>query len=342
MRAAVLRNGEMVVDEVAEPVPGAGQVLVDVLACGICGSDLHFVRHGRTMVELAADAMPMPMTLDFDRDIVMGHEFAAAVLEAGPDTVAPASGTVVTSIPVLLEPTGIKNLAYSNDYPGAYAERMLLSAAMLLEVPKGLAPEHAALTEPMAVGVHAVNKSGIKPGEAAVVLGCGPVGLAVIASLKLHGIETIVAADFSPARRLLASTMGATEVVDPKDEPAVEAWRRVDGRHTLVIFEAVGVTGMLGAAMRDAPPAARICVVGVCMEEDRIIPFHGIGKELNVQFALGYDPGEFGATLRHIAEGDFDVAPLITGTVDIAGVPAAFDELASPDKHAKILVRPRR
>jgi threonine dehydrogenase-like Zn-dependent dehydrogenase len=136
--------------------------------------------------------------------------------------------------------------------------------------------------------------------------------------------------------------MGATEVVDPKDEPGIEAWRRVDGRRTLVIFEAVGVTGMLGAAMRDAPPASRICVVGVCMEEDRIIPFHGIGKELNLQFVLAYDLIEFGATLRHIAEGDFDVAPLITGTVDIAGVPGAFDALASPDHHAKILVEPSR
>ena len=78
------------------------------------------------------------------------------------------------------------------------------------------------------------------------------------------------------------------------------------------------------------------------MEEDRIIPFHGIGKELNLQFVLGYDPIEFGATLRHIAEGDFDVAPLITGSVDVAGVPAAFDALASPDEHAKILVEPHR
>lgn len=332
----------MVVDEVPEPVPTQGQVLVDVLACGICGSDLHFVKHGQTMVDLAAEAMPMPMKLDFGRDIVMGHEFAAAVVEAGPDTQAPPAGTVVTSIPVLLGPAGIENLAYSNDATGGYAERMVLSAPMLLEVPNGLSPQHAALTEPMAVGLHAVNKSGVKPGEAAVVLGCGPVGLAVIASLKLKGIDVIVAADFSPARRALAATMGATEVVDPNEEPAVEAWRRVDGRRTLVIFEAVGVTGMLGAVMRDAPPASRICVVGVCMEEDRIIPFHGIGKELNIQFVLAYDLIEFGATLRHIAEGDFDVAPLITGTVDIAGVPGAFDALASPDHHAKILVEPGR
>jgi threonine dehydrogenase-like Zn-dependent dehydrogenase len=106
------------------------------------------------------------------------------------------------------------------------------------------------------------------------------------------------------------------------------------------VFEAVGVPGMIDQAMRDAPKDAQIMVVGVCMELDNIRPMRGIGKELTIRFALGYDPMEFGGTLQNIAEGKIDVVPLITGSVGIDGVPQAFVDLADPEAHAKILVEP--
>jgi threonine dehydrogenase-like Zn-dependent dehydrogenase len=217
---------------------------------------------------------------------------------------------------------------------------MLLSAPMLLEVPNGLDPRRAALTEPMAVGLHAVNRSNIKPGEGALVLGCGPVGLAVIAALKLRGIEPIVASDFSPARRQTAAAMGAHEAVDPAGESAFDAWSRTGGGRPLVVFEAIGVPGIIDGVLRDAPPQSRVVVVGVCMQRDTITPFFGIGKELNIQFVLGYDPMEFADTLRLIAEGEMDVDPLITGEVPLDGVPGAFEELGNPERHCKILVVP--
>ncbi len=277
--------------------------------------------------------------LDFGRDIFMGHEFAAEVLEVGPDTQSFAAGTIVTSIPILLSMTGIEPIVYSNGTVGGYAERMLLSAPMLLEVPNGLDPRHAALTEPMAVGLHAVNKSRIEPGEGALVLGCGPVGIAVIAALKQKGIEPIVTADYSPARRALATAMGAHEAVDPDAEPSFVAWARA-GRGPLVVFEAIGVPGIIDGALRDAPAQSRIVVVGVCMEPDSITPFWAVSKELNLQFVLGYDPTEFAGSLRSIAEGEIDVTPIITGEVGIDGVAGAFDELGDPDRHCKILVVP--
>jgi threonine dehydrogenase-like Zn-dependent dehydrogenase len=211
---------------------------------------------------------------------------------------------------------------------------------MLQIVPNGLDPRHAALTEPMAVGLHAVNRSNIASGEGALVLGCGPVGQAVIAALALRGIEPIVAADFSATRRQLALRMGAHVAVDPREEPAFDAWRRVGGMKELVAFEAIGVPGIIDEAFRVAPPRTRLVVVGVCMEADSITPFFAIGKELSVQFVLGYDPMEFAATLRSIAEGEIDVSPMITGEVGLDGVGDAFDELAHPDRHCKILVVP--
>ena len=339
MRAAVMRNRTMVVADVPEPVPGPGQVLVETIACGICGSDLHALLHAEKLME-SAKASGAPFVFDIERDVVMGHEFSARVLTPGAGVTNVKAGDVVVSLPVILKADGFEGIGYSNQYPGGYAERMLLTAVLCLPVPAGLDPRHAALTEPMAVGIHAVAKSGIATGDAAIVLGCGPVGLAVIAALKLAGIEPIVAADFSPARRAFAGGLGAHHVVDPREETAIAAWQRIDGKRPLVIYEAVGVPGMLDSAMRDAPRGARILVVGVCMETDSIWPMVGINKELSIQFVLGYTPEEFTRTLGHIASGDIDVAPLITGEVGIAGVPEAFRTLANPDAHAKILVEP--
>ena len=345
MRAVALRDGELVVrDDVPEPVPAFGQVLVQVKACGICGSDLHFTKHGGTMLALGREMEGAPAMggepVDLSRDVFMGHEFAAEVLEVGPGTEAPEPGTLVTAIPVMFDANGVSNLAYTNDYPAGYGERMLLSAPLLNPVPAGLDARHAALTEPTAVGLHAVNRSGIAAGEGAVVLGCGPVGLAVVAVLAQRGIEPIVAADFSPTRRAMAQAMGAHEVVDPATETAFDAWARAGGARQLVVFEAVGVPGMIDDAMRRAPMRSRILVVGVCMERDAITPFFGIPKELEVRFSFGYDPGEFAESLRAIAEGELDVTPMITGEVDLDGVPGAFDDLSHPDEHCKILVVP--
>lgn len=341
VRAAVARRSRLVVTDVADPVPGAGEALVAVKACGICGSDLHTLTHAEALLEVA-QATGNPTEFDPIADFVMGHEFSAEVLELGPETDgAPAApGDLVVSLPVILGASGMAALGFDNDYPGAYAERMLLTSAICLKVPDGLDARRAALTEPMAVGRHAVNRSGITPGDAALVHGCGPLGLAAIAWLRVEGIEPIVAADFSPRRRALAATLGAHEVVDPAVEPAIEAWRRIDGVRPLVIFEAVGVPGMLDRITRDAPLQARVCVIGVCMENDTMLPLLPVVKELTFQFAFGYDPLEFTQTLEVIAEGRLDVEPMISGTVGLDGVPEAFAALAQPDDHVKILVEP--
>ena len=340
MKAAVMRGRSLVVEEIDDPEAKPGEVLVKTLACGICGSDLHTLQHAEQMVQLSVES-GAPFVMDLERAVVMGHEFCAEVLELGPDVgTGVAVGDRIVSIPMVIGKGGVQSVGYSNDYPGGYGELMALSSMLAIKVPNGLSTEWAALTEPMAVGRHAVSRSGIAPGKAAVVIGCGPVGLAVIADLRLRGIEPIVAADFSPARRALATAMGATEVVDPAVEAVVDAWRRVDGSKSLVLFEAVGVPGLLDSAMTAAPRGARVVVVGVCMEPDSIRPMVGIAKELDVSFALGYSYEEFAGTLRSIAEGELDVAPLITGRVGVGGVPQAFADLANPEAHCKILVIP--
>jgi threonine dehydrogenase-like Zn-dependent dehydrogenase len=332
-----MRDQKLVVTEVPDPVPGPGEVLVETIACGICGSDLHALKHGDQMRDIAA-ASGFPSQMD--GDVVMGHEFSARVVELGPGAAGVDVGDVVVSIPMVLTQEGPTAVGYSIKYPGGYAERMVLSPPFCVKVPEGLDPRHAALTEPMAVGVHAANKANMQPGEGAIVLGCGPIGLATIAGLRLNGVETIIAADFSPARRKLATHMGATVVTDPRETTAFDAWTEAAGARTPVIFEAIGVKGMLDEIMLWAPRNARIIIAGVCMEPDTIRPLIAVGKEISLHFVLGYDPMEFRNTLGYIASKEIDVGPLITGEVGIDGVPQAFEDLGDPETHAKILVEP--
>jgi threonine dehydrogenase-like Zn-dependent dehydrogenase len=207
-------------------------------------------------------------------------------------------------------------------------------------VPDGVSTEQAALTEPMAVGLHAVQKARPGPDDAPLVIGCGPVGLAVIAALKLLDVRPIVAADFSSRRREMALAIGADVVVDPAASTPWQRWRETAAGRPALVFECVGVPGVLDQLMAAAPRNARIVVVGVCMEADTIFPMLGIVKELNLQFVLGYTQDEFAATLGHIAAGRVVTAPLITGRVGLDGVPGAFEALASPERHAKIMVQP--
>ncbi|HET9891363.1 MAG TPA: zinc-binding dehydrogenase [Mycobacterium sp.] len=337
MRAAVLRDGRMVYrDDVPDPIPEAGQVLVGVRACGICGSDLHFAAHGAQVLEMSDRVAggSGAMHVDLNHDVFMGHEFSAEILEAGPDTETHPPGTLVTSLPVLLSAKGVQPIVYSNSTVGGYAERMLLSAPLLLPIPNGLDFKHASLTEPMAVGLHAVNKSNIAPGETALVLGCGPIGIAIVAALRAKGVEDIVASDFSPKRRELSTAMGAHQALDPAQGSPFDTVKPA------VVFEAVGVPGIIDDVMLRARPGTRLVVAGVCMQPDTVHPFFAIAKEINVQFVLAYTPDEFGDSLRALAEGSIDVAPLITGEVGLDAVGAAFDDLADPERHCKILVTP--
>jgi 2-desacetyl-2-hydroxyethyl bacteriochlorophyllide A dehydrogenase len=339
MKAAIFRGGDIVVGEVPEPKPAMGQVLVKTLACGICGSDLHAAKHAPHMVEMSR-RIPGRVPMDLSRDIVFGHEFCCEVIDYGPDTERRLKpGTRACAMPVMPRDGVNMTVGYSNDYPGGYGERMVLSAPLLLEVPNGLATEHAALTEPLAVGVHAVAKAALTGEDAPLVVGCGPVGLAAIVGLRLRGIRPIVAADFSPKRRELAAKMGADIVIDPRKESPYA--KLAPGRRS-VIFECVGVPGLIQQIFEAAPRDARIVVAGVCMEPDRIEPLFAIVKELNVQFVLGYTPEEFAHCLRLLAEGEVDADALITGKVGLADVKSAFEVLANPERHTKILVEPWR
>ena len=343
MKAAILRDGQMVVEEVPDPTPGPGQVLVEPIACGICGSDLHTVKHVHDIVAAASDIETSGFAddLDPDRDVFMGHELSCRVLAVGEGVEGIAEGQEFAAQPFVNTPAGFRVIGYHNELPAGYCDQLLLSPQALVSIPNGLDPRIAALTEPMAVGLRAVKDSQIEPGRVALVAGAGPVGLAIIAALSTMGIEAIVASDFSLSRRELAQQMGAGRVIDPATHSLIDAWREIgDGTTPPVYFDAVGVPGMIDALMQEAPERSQILVAGMCIPPDTFRPFIGVYKSLNLQFTLGWSQSDFLTSLSNLAEGRIDGSALITGEVDLDGVPQAFADLSQPDTHVKILVRP--
>ena len=293
MRAAVARQGQLICEEIDELTPQAGQVLVKTLCCGICGSDLHALHHLDDMAAAAKRTGGGLAGFDPSKGMVFGHEFCAEVLDYAPgDAHRLKAGTRVVTVPVLFGAEGVASIGYSNTYPGGFAERMLLSDALLLPVPNGLSDRQAAMTEPFAVGAHAVARAAIDQDSAALVVGCGPVGLAVIASLKAKGYGPVAAADFSPARRAMAERMGADIVIDPAKESPHTKWSdmgvpasgaeqmmvRMMGKtpKRAIVFECVGSPGVLQSLIEAAPGGSQIIVAGVhAWSPTRSGPLHG-------------------------------------------------------------------
>jgi threonine dehydrogenase-like Zn-dependent dehydrogenase len=356
VRAAITTGDRLEIRDVEDPEPGPGQVLVRSVACGICGSDLHALRHMSRFADLVRRS-GASSTLQPGSEVIFGHEMCAEVLDYGPGSEHPLPiGSLVCSIPILLGERGPEPLGYSDRFPGGLAERMLLQEMFLLPVPEGLDAVQASLTEPLAVGEHAVAVSDAGPGDICMVIGCGPVGLAVIAALKARGLGPVIAADFSSRRRQLAEVVGADEVVDPAATSPHSRWSDLGVPRTMperigaemlgvpandaVVFEAVGVPGILQGIIDEAPPRSRVVVVGVCMETDAIEPFVAVTKELELRFVFGYSAAEFAATLARLESGAVPTDELVTSVVALDDVADAFEALARPDEHGKIVVRP--
>lgn len=386
MRAVVCHETRLELAELPTPEPGRGQVLIDVARCGICGSDLHARHHCDELAEVLEQA-GYPDFMRSSERVVFGHEFSGTVAEygAGCRKQAPA-GAPVVALPLLRADGKPHAIGLSTHALGAYAEHIIVEESLMLPVPNGLSLEHAALTEPMAIAWHAVRRGDVGKRDVAIVIGCGPIGLAVITMLRARGVKRIVASDFSPVRRALALRCGAEVAVDPLQEspyvlaakkgkqiPTIPAavelaietteklrrlplpwhhvWRAAqtlglaDPPHP-IIFECVGVPGIIDGIIAEAPMFSRVVVVGVCMGSDAIRPSMAINKEIDLRFVVGYTPLEFRDTLHLLADGKVDPTSLLTGTTGLPGVETAFDALGdlsgSGSAHAKILIDPKR
>jgi (R,R)-butanediol dehydrogenase/meso-butanediol dehydrogenase/diacetyl reductase len=333
MKAAVLETGgTLATREVPPPRLEGGDLLLRVDACGICGSDLHMIH-----------SLPPGS--------IMGHEFTGEVIEVGEGVEKWRSGDRVVALPFFacwkcehcasgngMFCTGLRGIGLG-DLPGAYAELVRVQPESCLRIPVGMDSRLAALTEPLAVGLHGVRRSRLASGDTCVIFGAGPIGLATLLSARALGANAIVS-DRSAGRREIAARLGATATVDPRKDDLADAARALAADGPSVVFECVGVKGLLQDAMSLAPLHAEIVVLGVCMGTDEIFPISGILKELDVRFAIGYTKAEFAEALSALESGGAAAAAMITDVVDLDGAPDAFRELLAPSTQCKVLIAP--
>jgi threonine dehydrogenase-like Zn-dependent dehydrogenase len=317
-------------DEVAEPEPGPRDAVIRVAACGICGSDLRYVRLGGL-----AGPSPQPMPL--------GHELSGVVDRVGAEVTGLAPGSRV-----VLDPTACSNMIGNGGPEGGFAPRLLVRNAAagrsLFPIPPSLPDDLAALAEPLGVGMNAVDRVGARPGDKVAVFGAGPIGLACVAALRDRGVEDVVAVDLSPRRLAIAAALGARATVDAgRDDP----WRRLRALHgeepllgapmaaTDAYVEASGAAPVIPKLLQHAKGEARIAVVALHGGEIPVNFLLVMMKQLTIRGAMEY-PDDYTETLGLLAR--WDLSPMISHRFPLERFPEALAVARDPQAGGKVLI----
>jgi 2-desacetyl-2-hydroxyethyl bacteriochlorophyllide A dehydrogenase len=343
MKAAYIQNGKVLVGEMPEPVPVQGQALVRTHSCGMCASEQHFLHAGQNVIDLSRKYGGPYAALDFARPFVPGHEYVGEVIDYGPGSKRPVKlGRRVTSVPVMRSGAGHSVIGFSHECPGGWGELMLLDEDVLIEIPSDLSDDMAAMTEPLAVGLEHARRGRPTREDVALVIGCGAIGLGVIAGLKLMGIAPIIAADLHASRRETAIAMGANVAVDPRECSPYGAIPDLAGRRASLVYECVGLPGLLPQIIAAVAFEARIVMGGYCMEAEQFYVFAAQNKRLTVHFAAGEEQQDMELALRSIAHGDIDVRPWLSERIGLGEVAAAVTQMSGPLAPIRNVVDPRR
>ena len=327
----------LVIEERPQPSPGPHQLLLKVKAVGICGSDLH-----------ASEEEWMP------KDVVMGHEFAGEVVAVGDavtdwhvgDRALPMVNVVCGKCENCRRKhwsdfANLQEIGFNAGHDGAYAEYVIVSAPNCLRMPDNLSYDDAAVIEPLAVGYDTVRRCELKMDDAVLVIGAGPVGLAITQWCKHFGVTDVVVSELNTARLALAEKMGATHTIDGNQHAdPVEEFERLTGRQPTVIVEAVGIPGMIQRCIAMAPKESRIVVVGLCMKPDQFEPMQCILKSLKLIFAFGYSVEDYAEIVKLLGQGRITAKPLISHRIGLEELPAMFESMRRPTDQIKVIVKP--
>ncbi|MGD9812564.1 MAG: alcohol dehydrogenase catalytic domain-containing protein [Sphingobium sp.] len=340
MRAAVFEQAgtPLAIREVSTPEPGPGELLIRVHRCGICGTDLH-------MTDAHSVFNPPPGS-------IIGHEFAGEVVALGEGTQgAWKEGDRLAALPYIGcgecvhclagDPTQCARVRSqpSGEASGGYAEYSAVSAMNSVKLSSDLSWEEGAFVEPVAVGIHAVAKAAMTVGAKVLIIGAGPVGLAVAACARLGGAANVVVAARTDRRAQLALTMGASEFM-LADEKLGDNFAKLAGGMPEIVVECAGVPGMMDLAAGLAAPRGRVVMAGACLQTETFVPIVATMKELTYQFAVCYTRQEFALAEKLISARRIDPMPMFDGTVTLDQLPERFEELRSDKRACKVMLAP--
>lgn len=340
MRAMVFRGvgKPLSLETVADPTPGPEDVVLKVGRCGICGTDLH-----RTEDNL----------ITYREGAILGHEFSGEVVALGKDAQCLKIGDRVTALPYL----GCNRCEYclrgmpnfcnqmrnvgTEAHGGAYAEYVATAAPFTMKLPDGLTLDDGALIEPLAVGLHGVMRADLKPGQKVLVIGAGPVGLAVAYWAKRASAGLVAVQASSNRREAVARQMGADRFVLPQEglKPAQCAIAALGGPAD-VVFECVGAPGLVDQAIGAARIHGVVVILGVCAQMDRWFPVAGLVKEVDIRFSMVYQASEYHVALDALDAGHVEPRAMITDTVDLDHMAEAFEGLRGHSHQCKVMVAP--
>lgn len=332
MRAAVFRGiRQMPVEQVPDPVAGPDDIVLDVRAAGVCGSDLHAYTAGKFAGGVGQ---------------IMGHEFAGEVLDVGANVRDIAPGDRVTAVPI--QPCGAcdrcraglghlcsvwntRSVAFG--LPGAFAERVRVPGAKLghnvHRLPDALPYETGALVEPTSVAVHGVRQADPGPGQTAVVLGLGTIGLQIAQVLAAQGVGPIIGVDRSELRRATAAELGVTVVADAAE---------LDDDVADVVFEVTGAAPLLQRAVALARPRGTVGVVALYEHPGELDANAVVHKEITLRGSALVTAEDFRTSLALLSSGKVTAGPLITHRLPLSDIAQAFETQLDAASTIKVMI----
>jgi (R,R)-butanediol dehydrogenase / meso-butanediol dehydrogenase / diacetyl reductase len=333
VKAAVFQalRQPLTIESLADPVPGEGELVVHVGRCGICGSDLHITEDAAFGAQ-AGD--------------VLGHEFAGEVVALGKGTQGLALGDLVAVSPLkscghcdFCRAGEVQWCAHFGLQGGGYAEYALTRPNQCVRLPASASLEDGALVEPMAVALHGVKLSGLKAGDKVLVLGAGPIGLSVAFWAKRFGADRVVVQDLADWQQDRALSMGADGfVVDPADP--VDGAERALGGKADIVFECVGVPGLIAQAVQQLRNRGTILLLGLCTKPDTFNSFAMLQKEVRLVTSAFFTRQDFEESLDALSSGAAEPRLMITDTVALQAMPPAFEALRQRTAQCKVMVAP--
>jgi threonine dehydrogenase-like Zn-dependent dehydrogenase len=333
MKAAVYpgEGQALVLETLPDPEPRAGDVIIKVHRCGICGTDLHLT-----------SGHPW----DFPAGTIAGHEYSGEIVEVGANVTGYKKGDFITALPSTgcghCEACYRGNLALCHNAPGVmggFGEFIRVPTSVAIKLPSTLSLADGALIEPLAVGLHGVRMSRMQPGDRVLVLGAGAVALCAVYWARRLGAGRIVAASRSQRRAAMALAIGADAFIPYGKNETAEVLEALGGPAN-IIFECVGTPGFLTKAIQHAAPFGQVLSLGFCTEPDPIIPAMAGFKGVSLQFPVGYSLQDFQYVADVMDNGHADPKMLITSVVALDELPMVFERLRSPNTDTKVQVSP--